>query len=141
MPFHCLLSNICTYTAVSCHVTDSSIYIPLWDSIEHHEHLSMLLLFWVTNSFLSLTPPEGLKAKEDCTDPCMTLLQHRWCTLNKFKEMGPIRVWFKMTSLWESKKIMCVLSIRYYNRLLTHKHQQVVQVYYGVMSAGRWFAH
>lgn len=81
------------------------------------------------NSFLSLTPPGGLKAMEDCTDPRMTLLQHRWCTLNKFKEMRPVRVCFRMTSLWKSKKIMCVLSIRYYNRLLTHKHQQVVQVY------------
>lgn len=54
--------------------------------------------------------------------------------------MGPIRVWFKMTSLWESK-IMRVLSIICYNKLLTHKHQQVVQVYYGVMSAGRRFTH
>lgn len=129
MPFHCLLWNICTYTATSCHVTDSSIYTLSWDSLEHHEHLSMLPLFWVTNSFLSLTPPGGLKAMEDCTDPRMTLLQHRWCTLNKFKEMRPVRVCFRMTSLWKSKKIMCVLSIRYYNRLLTHKHQQVVQVY------------
>jgi len=94
------------------YVSDSSIYILPWDSsLEHHEHLNMLLLFWVTNSFLSLTPPGGLKDKEDCTDPCMTLLQHRWCTLNKFKEMRPIRVWLKISFLWESKKIMWVLSI------------------------------
>lgn len=49
--------------------------------------------------------------------------------------MGPIRVCFWMTFLWESKKIMCV-SIRYYNRLLTHKHQQVVQVYMALCLQG-----